>query len=404
MSLLNELKIKGRFPPVEMRITPLVPQTANPRSLPKTVVIDKFINYQFNSSVLVPVDNFSYSFTAPDESKTFLDFVLEGDIVTLYANNTLISTGIVDQIEIECDGDTGEKVTVNGRNLLGQLEDQNAVDIDNKPINNENMLLIPGIQRLLETTRIKSDIIDNDAPKSKILVRTVAGESKLSAILRILEPLNCLIWLNPDGRVVLGKPTFGQRPVGKLMLNKNKRSSNVLSMRAVYSGTKLAGRYTVLWSAIEAGAQFAFPKSRTIENTSDTAKRLLNNGHIVNKIVETSFTEAASPSGADAANRITNAQQSQSGNDFLDLFAKRQMARDNFDELLVTCVVAGHYNERGTPYAPDQVYNIEFDRAKIQENMYLYAVNYQANDKQGQFTVLNFCKLNTIAIGSKINA
>lgn len=402
MSFLNDLKVKGRFPPVELRIKPLQPRSGQPRALSKTIVIDKFISYQYTNNMLVPVNNFSYSFTAPGDEKTFLDYVLEGDLVSLYANDTLLESGIVDQIEIECDGDSGEKVTVSGRNLLGQLEDQSAVSIDTLPIYLKNIGVIPAIKKLIEGTRIPQAVIDSGAPSTTSLLATEAGETKLSAILRFLDPVNCLLWSNPDGRINVGKPNMGSIPLGKMMINKKKRKANVLSMRVVLAATGIPSRYTILNAAVEEKVQFALQKSQTFDNTAAGPARLYRNGHYVTKCITTSLPGGADAASGDAVTALASAAKA--GTTLLSQTAFRQMAKDNFDEIQVTCVVAGHYNENGIPFAPDTVYNIEYDRAALNENMYLYSVEYQGSLERGQWTILNFCRLGTIVEGAKINA
>lgn len=401
MSFLNDLRVKGRFPPVEMRIAPLTPRRASRRA-PKTVVVDNFLSYNFNTSMLIPVDNFSYTFSAPGDDRPFTDYALEGDIVTLTANNTLIGTGIVDQIEIECDGDTGERVTINGRNLLGQLEDQSAVSLNMSPIYASMMPVIEAIEQLLQGTRLPKKVVNQDSSEFTTLIATEAGETKLSAILRILEPVNSLVWAGPDGTLIVGKPDFSQGVTGKLMLNKKKRTSNVLSMRAVRSATSIPSRYVACWTALEESVQNRLQKNRIYSNTAEGPARLFREGHTNTKTVVSSITTGADAAGADNASRIIYSEKK--GTTVLDQMIFRQMAKDNFNELLVTCVMAGHCDENGYPFIPDSVYNIEYDRAGIQENMYLYSVEYQGNDQRGQWTILNFCKLGTIVEGSKINA
>lgn len=400
---LKNLRVQGRFPPVTLRITPLENRSKQPRKTPKSIVIDKFISYEFNNSMLVPVDNFSYSFTAPADEKPFTDYVLEGDMISLHANDICISTGIVDQIEIECDGDTGEKVTVNGRNLLGQLEDQYAVSIDMKPILLQNMKALDAITKIIEGTRLPREIINYNMPNFKSLNITEAGETKLNAIMRILEPLNCLCWSSPEGKLTVGKPNFGSKPIGKLTISRSKRTSNVLSMRVVRSASSIPSRYVVLWTALEESVAYALPKEgKVFENTAEGPKRLGTLGHNVIKTHVTSISSGADSAGADTQTRLDTAKQA--GTDILSQTAFRLMARDNFNEMLVTCVVAGHYNEKGQPFMNDTVYNIEYDRAGVFENMYLYSVEYQGSTERGQWTILNFCKLGTIVDGAKINA
>ncbi len=400
-AFLKDLRVNGRFPKVELKITPLEPRSKQPRAISKTVVIDKFISYQFTNNMLVPVDSFSYSFTAPNDEKPFTDYVLEGDLISLYANNVVIGTGIVDQIEIECDGDNGEKVTVNGRNLLGQLEDQSCVDINMKPIYMENIKITAAIQKIIEGTRIPREIIEIDTPSILSLIQTEPGESKLSAILRFLEPVNCLLWASPEGRLVVGKPNMGQSPVGKMMINREKRSSNVLSMRVVKSAASIPSRYVVLWTAREASVQYAVKANNVYDNLAEGPKRLLKNGHSVIKTIVSSLPNGADAAGADAITRQNNALKA--GTSLLEQYAFRQIAKENFNETLVTCVVAGHYNEKGEPYRNDTVYNIEYDRAGLNENMYLYSVEFQGTNERGQWTILSFCKLGTIVEGAKVN-
>lgn len=401
MSFLDDLKKFGRFPPVELRITPLAPRRASRRG-PKTVVIDKFLTYQFNQSMLIPVDNFTYSFSAPSDTAPFTDYCLEGDIVTIYVNNTLVAKGIVDQIEIECDGDSGEKVTVNGRNMLGQLEDQDCVTLNMQPIFGENTNVITAIEKLIEGTRLPRKVVSQDAPNFNTLVRTEAGEKKLSAILRILEPVNCLLWSGPDGTLIVGKPDFGQPIAGKMMINKSKRSSNVLSMRVVRSATSLPSRYVACLTAIEASVNYVMQKNRVYQNPAEGAARLFREGHTNTKTVVSSNTVGADPAGFDNASRIIVAEKP--GTNMLDQMVFRQIAKDNFNELLVTTVMAGHCDENGFPFIPDSIYNIEYDRANVQENMYLYSVEYHGSSERGQWSILNFCKLGTIVEGSRINA
>jgi prophage tail gpP-like protein len=400
MTFISELKENGRFPGVEIRITPRRGQTSVTDKVEKTILINQFLNYQFVNSMLVPVDAFSFTFAAPGDSKAFTEYVLEGDIITVYANREIISTGIVDQIEIECDGDSGEKVTVNGRNLIGQLEDQTAVSVDMQPIYIQEMSAIAAITKLIEGTIIPRDIIDGGVPLFKGPLGTMPGESKLSAILRFLEPINCLIWSQPDGKLIVGKPDFGSAPVGRMIMSKKKRSTNVLSIRVTRSATSIPSRYVAFWNAAEEIVQYALEKSRIYENKADGPKRLLAAGHTLTKGIMTSLHTAATAAGADTASRIKFATEA--GTQILDQYAFREMARDNFNEILVTCVVPGHCNESGNPFQPDTVYQLEYDRASLQENMYLYSVDFQGSAERGQWSVLNFCRLGTIVDGARI--
>jgi prophage tail gpP-like protein len=81
---------------VTLRITPI--DGGRP-----TVFLDKFLTYEFSSNLLVPVDSFSFTYVAPESDTPVSDQIKEGDVITLYANNLAISTGIIDQVDIEVD-------------------------------------------------------------------------------------------------------------------------------------------------------------------------------------------------------------------------------------------------------------------------------------------------------------
>jgi prophage tail gpP-like protein len=105
------------------------------------------------------------------------------------------------------------------------------------------------------------------------------------------------------------------------------------------------------------------------------------------------------PSGADsqglAATAVFQAADA-AGSTVLQAAAKRELARANFNEHLLQAVVPGHFNENGELYLPNTVYNIEFDRANIDEKMFLYSVEWNLTSERGSFSVLSFCNLNTI--------
>lgn len=390
--LSKYLEQKGRLPLVSLEVTPLEGTAA--------VRFDKFVSYQFASNLLVPVDSFTFSFAAPSDPNSFRSYLREGAISTIYSADLPISTGIVDQIEIEVDGESGEKATVNGRDFLGQLEDNAAVSIDATPIWGGSMTLRQVAERLIRGTRIQDRGLQLlDVPEKPYLFASEPGESRLSALLRFLEPLNTLAWTNPTGGLVLGRPDFKSEPRASLTCSKAKRFSNVLSMRATFSATSIPNRVVVLWSDVQS-TQVGLPKNQIFENPAEGPSRLKRYGHNVIKTVMTSI-----PSGADAQSLASAAAfqaASSASQTILQAQAKREIARANFNEVQVQCVVPGHTNEQGEPYLPNTVYTIDFDRAGISENMFLYSVEWNLSAERGQYTVLQFCRLGTIVSDAQV--
>lgn len=344
---------------------------------------------------MIPVDSFSFTMVAPDDPKSVKAYINEGDIAILEANGTTISTGLIDQIEIEYDMQSGEKVTISGRNLMAQLEDQDAVSLTSQPLYGQSLTASAVLKLLMQNTRIQGFVLQQ-APQLGYLLATEPGESKLSALTRYMDALNCIAWMNPLGQIVFGKPNMAQAISGDIVLNKVGRVANVTSIRATYASTQIPNIFVPIWAAQES-TQFAVSPSQALPNTAYGPNRLRKLGFILPKAVITSNPSGGSPQEvANQANQFAVAAQSAANGTILQAYAKKEAARANVKELLVSAVVPGHYNDNGQPFVVDTCYQVTFDRGNISEKMYLYQVEYSLDPERGQTTTLEFCRLGTI--------
>jgi prophage tail gpP-like protein len=339
----------GRFPPVFLVITPL----AEPK---REVTLNLFLSYTFSSSVLIPVDTFSFQFTAPNDDTPPVDIIKSGDIVRLEANNITLATGIIDTVDIETTRDGGEMVSLEGRDLMSQYEDNDAISIDDSPIWKNKYKISQVLTELNKSTRVNKFELQ-DAPEEGYLFATEPGETKLSALQRYLEPLNCIAWMTPDGKIKAGRPNMSQTPKGRLILSKSKRDSNVLSMKATRQTTKVPNIIVPVWVGQEE-TQARTPKQNRLLNNSKDPSRLRQFGHRVIKTVMVSTPEGDQAQDLAEINRLQAG-----GQNLLQAHAKREMAKARMDELVVQATIAGHYNDLGEPFMPDTVYKIEYDRA-----------------------------------------
>lgn len=389
-SISKIIEGEGRFPPLTLQVKPLERAVGGIRTQlgAASNTIDRFLSYNFSSSILIPVDTFQFEFVAPDGPPLY-DSIKDGDIALISANDITIATGIIDVVEVETDADRGEHGYVQGRDLMSQLEDQDAVSMDSTPIWGNEFTVINGVRKLLDNTRITT-VEPRDVPSSTYLLATEPGESKLAALQRFLEPLNCIAWTGADGSLIVGKPNFAQQAKGALVLNKEKRVSNVLSMRATRGSTSISNAMVPIWVGQETVVD-RVPKEQVLMNNAEGPSRLFKLGHRLPKSVVVSTPIATDPQGLSATNALKVG-----GGNILQAYAKRALARMNVNELIVQCVVPGHYNDNGEPFVTDTVYYIEYDRGRVAENMYLFQCDYQLTEKGGQRTNLYFCKLGTI--------
>lgn len=381
-SLERQLETKGQMPPVSIIVKPLA---GGP-----SIALDRFLSYQFTSSIMIPVDTFSFSFAAPD-GPPLTDVIQDGDIVTLLANDIPICTGIIDVTETETDAEFGEKSTLSGRDTLGQLEDQDAVSITSKPIYANSISIENGVKRICEDTKItKFEFRNVPAPSPPPLLASEPGESKLSVLQRFMEPYNILAWTGPNGELIVGKPNMAQAKKGNIILSKNQRVSNVLSGRVRRSSTNIANIVAAIWAGQETITSRIGPQ-QILYNSAPGPTRLRKAGYLVPKAVVTSNINATDPQGLSAINAVQAG-----GSQVIQAYAKREIARQNFNEIQFECVVPGHFNASGEPYQIDTVYNVNYDRGNLSEDMYLYSVQYQLSLEQGQTTVLSFCRFGSI--------
>lgn len=385
------LQETGRLPPVTILVTPIDGGRSK-------ILLDRFLSYSFSSSILIPVDTFEFTYSAPDDPRPVIDYIKEGDLVTLYANGTALSTGIIDTIDIQTDTTAGERVTVTGRDLMCQLEDQDAVSADQKQIFANSITLQGIIRALTESTRIPSSPILRRVSNRPYFFATEPGESKLAALQRHLESLNALAWMDGVGRLIIGKPDFASPRVGEVILTKSfPDDNNALDMRAVFSASTIPNLILPIWTGQES-VQTRVKATNSLANRAHGPARLRAAGHIVSKSVVVSNTLSGAAQDLAAVNTLRQAGQAVgAGNStILEAYGKRELAKYNHKELIVHATVPGHYTASGTPYQTDQNHYVSYERAGVNKEMYLFQVVYTLNEDTGQRTQLSFCNKGTM--------
>ena len=378
----------GRYPTVSVKIKPLDPTRQN-------IEVTNFVSYSFSSSVIVPVDTFSFTFVFPGVTGAISDYIQEGDILTLLANGQEIATGMVDTVETETTEEE-DVVTVTGRDLLGQLEDQNAVNGFDKPIYFQKLGIKDAVTRLIQNTKLQSVLVTSNAPNAQVLLATVPGESKMQALQRFVEPLNCLFWADEFGNIVVGKPDMAQAPMGAVYAIKSQKASNVTAMKTIRAALQIPTHVLPFWVGNES-VQANLSPERRMDNPAEGPTRLRKFGIINAKAVVVSAPNASDPQGAADVSffRIVGKAN------ILQAYAKRELARENFNEVQVQAEAYSHFNDDIVPFQADQVYTVIHERSGIRENMYLYAVEYRLDNDAGQRTSLFFCRLGTIVADVK---
>lgn len=397
-SLGNLLQRTGQFPGISIQTIPL---DRSARVNQKYGVrIDTFLKYAFRSSIVVPVDAFSCEFAFPDDPRPVSSMIRSGDIVQVIAQadsgDQVLSTGIIDKVTTDV-GPSGEFVRVTGRDLMGQLDGQTVFSVDGEGVWAERMTPAALFATLQIGTRIGALRLQG-VKNFPYPLAMEAGENKLQVLLRYLEPLNALPWMDASGRLVIGRPNMNTnlKADGNFVMSKSRATSNVLHMTSSRAEATIPSFILPVWAA-QVQAQRMVAKSQGIPNNAPGPKRLRQLGHRVSKVVVVSEPSA---DRRDSANFAATLQAVGLPN-LLQTMALREMARQNMHELEVQAIIPGHLNDFGIAVRPDQSYTIEFDRDGVNERMYLYDVEYSLDEKQGPRTVMSFVRMGTICAGVK---
>lgn len=398
-NLAKTLDTEGRSPSVKMEVQPI--DNVDRGGFSKPFTLDGFNSYHFASNILVPVDAFSFVFKPPmprNNSETWNKIIRPGDLLQLTINDQPLATGFCTVPEISTDDD-GSVIHFEGLDMLGYLESSDAVTPSSNIIYANSAKIEEVIGKLIENTRIDQLGYEiQGVPKDVAsLFATQPGESKLASLQRFLDPLNAIAWTSPSGKLVVGRPDFSSDSQGTLgfrVMGDGVRRGNVLNMRIRDQSAQIPNSVIVVWTGNEGLA--SVQKQNERRNSAEGPSRLYKAGHTLYRCLPTSVPDANDvKDGLSELNRLI-AQ----GGDYLGALAAREFARENTNELVVTCSVYGHLNSLGNPFVVNTCYDLVHDAAGLDEKMYLFGVDYELSESGGQITHLSFCKLNTIVASS----
>lgn len=364
-------------------------------STKKTVPLATFSSYSFDRNILIPASPFR--FTAEGVDKADRIAIRSGDLVQLFIPyksaplNIPLATGYIDETDMHLNANALDYV-LTGRDTIGVLVDNAAIDKDNNVIFIKSISLADIVALMMQNTRLQSygKPVSQQAPNGNILLQTNPGETKINAIQRYLEYTNCLLWSNAAGQPVLGKPNMTQRPLGTLIANPKDKNNNILECR-VKRNTNNAIR--IMASQMQ-NLESVNPAPITMKNQDRDVLKIANDlgGRSVYRVWSLG-------NGMDAVNNLSQVGQG-NFNSIGHQLTLREIARENMKVLDVEAVVEGHINDSNIPYAIDQIYNIKIDDESVDEPMYVYACRYDLTKDRGMLTTLRLCRLGSIVYGS----
>lgn len=375
--------------------------------------VKTFDSYSFERNLLSPAAPFR--FTAPGLDIDTRMSIRSGDTIQLIAtdddgNDVPVATGFIDETDTHISPGRVEYV-ITGRDTLGQLIDNAAVDSKNKIIALDNVSMSTIFNTLISNTRMPQKFSTQQLDNGPMLFQTNIGETKMNALQRYLQLTNSLVWTDPNGQAIIGKPDCIPVPlpiVGNATLTVGTSGSvGLLSAVSDITGTQATN---VLDCRVRRNVNNAIrqivvqmqngdswnPGNYTLNNNDSDMTAVASSG--VGRSVYMPFTFSA---GANAVNFFLKVANIPSPSNQLGAaLGYREIARENVQILDVEITVQGHFDSTGELYDVDNIYYCNIPDEKISDNLYCYAVTMELTLDHGMTTKLKLCKMGTIVAGS----
>lgn len=378
--------------------------------------VNNFESYSFERNMLAPAAPFR--FTAPGLDKATRLSIRSGDTIQLLIKNPQgaqipVATGFIDEVDTHIMPSRLEYV-ITGRDTLGQLVDNSAVDQHNTITNlgdmktgKANPSLVSIGKLLISNTRIPQQLVTQQLDNGGFLFQTNPGETKMNVLQRYLELANALVWTLPNGQVVIGKPSFfSSSASGNPILtvgtsadlsfvqggNSQNQASNVLDCRVKRNWNNAIRQIVV---QMQNGAQWNAGQF-TINNNDSDLLQVVGSG--VGRSVYNISSFGTGAAGVNFFLKVANTPSPT--NNLGAAIGYRQIARENVQILEVELAVQGHFDSQGNLYNVDKVYYVNIPDENISQNMYCYSITMELTLDHGMITKLRLCKLGTIVAGS----
>jgi prophage tail gpP-like protein len=329
--------------------------------------------------------------------KSLRNSIRSGDKILLYATNQAgikiqLATGFVDETDTHITANSLDYV-ISGRDTLGQLVDNSAVDAQNKIQNTDKVSLDFIIQQVLANTRMPPGFLKQSVPNGSLIWQTNPGETKINTLQRYLDIMNCLVWSAPDGRMIVGKPNFSQYSSGYLWISSSDPSdNNVLEARVKRNVNQAIRQIIVQLQTLDQVDGQSF----TRKNQDKDVKALASF-----KVGRSVYQHFSYSGGSEAINQLTFVgNQTADPTNMGTSYALREIARENMKVLDIELVVDGHINSSGGIYGIDQMYDVFIEDEDLQESLYVYSCSYELSQNQGLLTRLRLCRPGTIVDGA----
>lgn len=194
--------------------------------------------YEIDSDLLTPADAWSVELGLPKGE--FPPAVAPGAAVTVRVGNDTVLTGHIDEIADPIDKH-GHSLSISGRDGAAVLVDCSAPIFTAKQVTLAEV--VTKVVRPLGITRIR---IDAATSQTREKINVEPGDTAWDTLVAAAEANGLWPWFEPDGTLVIGGPDYSKPPVASLILRRDGKGNNVISLNRVRSMAEQYSDITVL--------------------------------------------------------------------------------------------------------------------------------------------------------------
>ena len=201
----------------------------------------KWTSYEIDSDLLIPADAWRVDLGLPQGQ--FPPIVTEGAVVQVRIGRDTVLTGRIDDIDDDVDK-SSHTLSISGRDSAAVLTDCSAPIFTAKQVT-----LAEVVANVVKPLGISKIRIDADKARTAEKVNVEPGDTAWDTLVHAAEANGLWPWFEPDGTLVIGGPDYSKPPVASLVMKRDGKSNNLISLRRTRSMAERHSDITVLGQA-----------------------------------------------------------------------------------------------------------------------------------------------------------
>lgn len=385
-------------------------------------VINTWTQYSFHSNFLTPTDEFSFTIAHEKLPPAVAQELVAGTQVSLLVNSLTQATGYIDDVDIVNNREGGTEFMITGRDVLAPAVDSN---MDPRQRFAEGQTLAQFLESVFAPYGWVGDtafVIDNDAnldvltgslqgtrtsKKGKALASVVLhqlkpyqGEGAFAFASRISQRHGLWIWPSADGlTLIVGKPQQDRTPIASLKrgFGQDSTKNSILSGGAKRS---LRDQPSIVVAQCFGGGG-EFQKSNMTVLAVNPAVIADNNDILqtyASAVRVTLAGDYAEPITSKTARPVFLKDDESHTQEQLENFVVRELSLRLRKAFSANYEVRGH-TQNGIPWSVDTVVQVDDDRARVHEPLYVIGRTFSKSRGGGTRTHLELIRPGTLSFG-----